>query len=332
VATRQTDPEAPSGSGTPYGESGFLSSASSWDLPVGSRIDPASVAGYYIDFRSKVRDPSWPPPWLAPPERQVHVETAQWGLGCFEAHLHTGDARWLEAAAGAAHYLASLLTERGELVHGVPMEHTYPLDPPWLSGMAQGEAASLMVRVHLAKGDRSLAEKARAALEPLRRPSTEGGAMAMLDGTPFPEEYPTQPPSFVLNGGIFAIWGYRDVGLGLGDAEADRWFEEAAAGLIANLHRWDAGYWSRYDLFPHPVANIASAAYHTLHIDQLEALSLLRPDPELTATIERWRGYQASRRCRARAFAAKAVFRLLVPRNRFLASRLPTSARSRRAS
>lgn len=332
MATRQSDPQAPSGSGTPYGESGFLSSASSWDMPVGSRIESDSVAGYYIDFRSKVRDPSWPPPWLAPPERQIQVETAQWGLGCFEAHLHTGEERWLEAAAGAAGYLASLLSERGELVHGTPLGHTYPLDPPWLSAMAQGEAASLMVRVYLATGDDALATKARSALEPMRRESSDGGAMANLGGLPFPEEYPTQPPSLVLNGGIFAIWGYRDVGLGLKDDRANGWFDEAASCLIGNLHRWDAGYWSRYDLFPHPVPNIASAGYHTLHIDQLEAFNLVRSDPELTATIERWRGYRDSRWCRSRAFAAKAAFRVLVPRNRFLASRLPTSARSRRAS
>ena len=322
--------EVPTGSGEPFGESGFLSSASDWDMPVGSRIDHGRPSGYYIDFRSKVREPSWPPPWLAPADRQIHCEVAQWGLGCYEEYLHGGDRRWVEAATGAARYLAGLLTDAGALVHGVAMAHTYPLDAGWVSAMAQGETASLLVRAHLESGDDLLAEAAVRALQPMRHTASEGGAMALLGGVPFPEEYPTDPPSFVLNGAIFAIWGYVDVALGLQQSEATAWFSEGVRGLVENLERWDTGYWSRYDLFPHVTPNVASAAYHTLHINQLTALRIIHPDPALDETIARWREYRSSRLHRGRAFAAKAGFRLLVPRNRFLARRLPTSARARR--
>ena len=44
--------------------------------------------------------------------------------------------------------------------------------------------------------------------------------------------------------------------------EARRLFEEGVTTLARNLHRWDTGQWSRYDLFPHPVPNVASPAYH----------------------------------------------------------------------
>ena len=94
--------------------------------------------------------------------------------------------------------------------------------------------------------------------------------MALLDGAPMPEEYPTDPPSFVLNGAIFALWGY-DVARCSGTSAPAR-FERGADALAANIHRWDTGCWSLYDLFPHPVMNVASPVYHALHTSQLEAM------------------------------------------------------------
>jgi hypothetical protein len=327
VATAQNQSQAPSRRHRSHGESGFLSRASDWDLPVGSRIDPSGVDGYYIDFRSKVTEPQWPPDWLPPLESQLHVNTAQWGLGCFERYLTSGDERALGAATDAARHLSSLMEADGGIPHTYSMRHTFQLPRGWRSAMAQGETASLLVRVSNATGAEELADAASKALQPMRRRTEEGGTMALLGGTPFPEEYPTRPPSFVLNGGIFALWGYRDVGLGLDASSARSWFEEGVSTLMDNLHRWDTGYWSLYDLRSKPIPNVASAAYHTLHIDQLDAMQLVQPDPTLAATVERWRRYRASRPKGMRAFAAKAAFRLLVPRNRYLARRLPTARR-----
>jgi hypothetical protein len=187
--------------------------------------------------------------------------------------------------------------------------------------MAQGEGASLLVRLHSATDEERYAEAALRALGPLAVPSAEGGTMAMLEGRPFPQEYPTSPPSFVLNGGIFAMWGWHDVALALGDTRASSAFEGAVDTLALNLHRWDSGWWSRYDLYPHPFANPASFAYHQLHIAQLEAMHRVAPRPELAETAARFARYESSRSNRARAFITKAAFRLLVPRRRRTASR-----------
>jgi hypothetical protein len=150
-----------------------------------------------------------------------------------------------------------------------------------------------------------------------------GGAAAPLGGTLFPEEYPTQPASFVLNGALFALWGLRDVGLALGDAGALTAFEEGVDALAGNIERWDTGRWSRYDLFPHRVTNVASRAYHELHVAQLEAMHELAPRPELLAAAERFAGYAGSPPARASAFARKALFRLADPRSERLARLLP---------
>ena len=188
--------------------------------------------------------------------------------------------------------------------------------------MAQGEGASLLTRLYLATRDERYAAAARRAVRAMSLPSDAGGVQATLDGRPWPEEYPTAPPSFVLNGGIFALWGYYDVGAGLQDADAARAFEQGADMLAANLHRWDTGYWSRYDLFPHPVLNVASSFYHALHTSQLEAMNVIAPRREFADTAKRFAGYAESRLSRNRAFARKVLFRLAVPRNEFMSKRM----------
>ena len=286
-------------------------------------MEPGTVAGYYIDFRFKAEQPSWPPDWLEPPDKQLHVATAQWALGAYERYLHGEGEGWLHAATEAADYLIGHQRDDGAWPHGMPMPHTYVLDPPWLSSMAQGEAASLLVRIHRETGEDRYAEAAERALQPFRRPVSEGGVLADLDGGPFFEEYPTDPPSYVLNGGIYSMWGSYDVGVALGSKQATDEWDRSVDALARNLHRWDTGFWSRYDLYPHPVPNIASSAYHALHTAQLQAMQLVSSRPEFAEMAERFSEYFDSRRNHRRAFVRKAAFRLAVPRNRVLARRMP---------
>jgi heparosan-N-sulfate-glucuronate 5-epimerase len=309
----------------PQGETSFLSSAASLDLPVGGQVTPGELRGYYIDFASKVTEPVWPPSWLPPREQQIHCETIQWALGCLERHLATEDERWLSAALEAAGYLSEIQSDSGGWEHLTPMPHTYHLAAPWLSALAQGEGASLFARLHLLTGDPAHADTARQALHSMELPVERGGVLAGLGDGTLPEEYPTSPPSFVLNGAIFALWGFYDVGIGLDDAQAAQAFDDGAETLAANIARWDLGYWSRYDLYPHPLVNVASPAYHQLHITQLKAITLIAPDSRFDRVRERFEGYQRSRISRWRAFAAKAAFRLRVPRNRLLGRRMVRS-------
>jgi heparosan-N-sulfate-glucuronate 5-epimerase len=311
----------------------FFSTAKSFPTELGRQITPGQVQSYYLDLRFKAEAPAWPPYWLAPRERQLFVATAQWALGCYDRYLMREGDEWLEAAFGAGRYLLEE-QERGgpsdgAWLHLTRMRHTYLLDAPWISAMAQGECASVLVRLHKESGDDQFAEAAIKALLPMRKLSRAGGVRAVLDGGPFFEEYPTVPPSFVLNGGIFALWGLQDVAVGLGDEWAAANWSAGVETLARNIHRYDTGFWSRYDLFPHPIPNIASSAYHALHTTQLRATDLLAPHQELGDAVLRFDDYARSRRNRVRAFALKASFRMLVPRNHRVAHRLPWSEAQR---
>jgi heparosan-N-sulfate-glucuronate 5-epimerase len=259
------------------------------------------------------------------------VALIQWALGAHERWLAGEGERWLAGARQAADLLveqqATSGGHDGAWVQTALYPHTFRLTPPWVSGMAQGEGASLLVRMHLETADDRYGEAARRALRPLRLASSEGGASASLDGGSLPEEYPTDPPSFVLNGAIFALWGVRDAGVGLSDADASARFRDGVDVLAENVHRWDTGAWSRYDLFPHPVTNVASTAYHALHVLQLEATNELAPRPALSEAAARFAAYAESRVKRTRAFMAKALFRVAVPRSRRVAAVLPWARR-----
>ena len=303
----------------------LLSTARSFRLPPGRHVEAECVSGYYLDFTGKTTEKdSWPPDWYEPAEH-VYVALAQWGLGCFERYLEGEGDRWLQATLDVSDYLLEIQETEGSLagawLHPFAMPHTYHLDPPWMSAMSQGECASLLVRSHGETGEERYAEAALAAMGPLRTPVSEGGVATRLGGGYFPEEYPTRPSSYVLNGAIFALWGCRDVGLALDDRPAMELFEEGCGSLAANLYRYDTGYWSRYDLFPHPVMNIASGAYHWLHVDQLAAMGRLASQPEWARTAKRFAAYGESRANSTRAFAMKVAFRIRVPRNRTLEDR-----------
>lgn len=296
---------------------GFFSSSRTFFLPVGRQIDPSAVRGYPIDMSVKAASAD-ASAVANPPPKGLHVVTTQYGLGCYERWLSGQGEQWLEAAVQVARRLVATQEADGSWTHRLDLSHTFPLRAPWRSAMAQGEAASLLIRSFQETGDESFAAAARAALLPMSKLRAEGGVCAQLDGELWLEEYPTDPPSYVLNGAIFALWGLRDVAVGLGDEAAERALASGVNTLAANLWRFDTGWWSLYSLYPHPVRNVASSFYHDLHINQLSAMQRLCPRTEFEGMCERWERYSRSSINRQRAFAAKAGFRILIPRRRRL--------------
>ncbi len=320
------------GGDRPPGSTGVLSSETAFAPPIGTLWQSESAPrGYYIDFSIKADNPAWPPTWLRGRSREIHVAAVQWGLGAFERFALGEGERWLQAASEAAAYLIAEQHHSGPQRGGwrqlVPMPHTYELEPPWLSSITQGEGASLLARLHAVTGEDRYADAAREALLPMSVPAASGGVLAELDGGPFLEEYPTDPPSFVLNGALFAIWGFRDVGELLTEPEATRSFERLSRSLGERLGRYDTGRWSRYDLYPHVMANLASPAYHLLHIRQLTVMEQLGAGDEYGRMATRFHDYRERRLNRARAVASKIAFRIGNPRSRRTALRAPWTGR-----
>ena len=264
-------------------------------------------AGYYNDLTVEVRahasDPEAAERRLeqltADPRRINWVTVAQLGLGAWQLG-------WEAIADGAASAVADSLGRQGALAYGFPMPHTYELEPPWSSAMAQGQAASLLVRT-------GRSHAALLAVQPLI--DEVSPLVAATDDGPVLQEYPTLPPAHVLNGWIFALWGLYDVGSAIGDgAAADAW-ETGLRTLARRLPLYEVpGRWSRYDLYPHPLAHVASPFYHRLHVEQLRALDRLARDEAFARYAHRWASAARSPVLLAAAVGRKAAFRALRPR------------------
>jgi heparosan-N-sulfate-glucuronate 5-epimerase len=246
------------------------------------------------------------------------VSVAQLGLGAWQ--LRELDSAWLEVMREAASWTLAAQDEGGRLQYLFPIGHTYALEPPWPSAMAQGQAVSLLLRASLAFAEPAFAEGAARAAASLTDP--DSSLVAVTESGPVLQEYPTDPPAHVLNGWIFALLGLHDLAAGDVELPGDdraRAAESFAAGCQALARRlplyrtWPN--WSRYDLFPHPLVHVASPFYHRLHIELLGAISQLSPSSSITETISVWEDGSRSDLATAAAVARKVAFRAVRPRS-----------------
>ena len=141
-------------------------------------------------------------------------------------------------------------------------------------------------------------------------PSSKGGVRAVFaDRYPWYEEYPTTPPTFVLNGFMFSLLGLYDTAVAAGEVlgqtsgvKARRLFDEGIVSLKAMASLFDTGSGSLYDLHHYQtgdVPNVARAEYHVTHLNLLAALSAILPDEEILKTIHtRWLSYHHGNRIR----------------------------------
>jgi hypothetical protein len=282
--------------------------------------DPES--GYYNDLRVELptRDPveahRFLQSFVADRKRANHVSIAQLALGAWQ--MRGEDEEWLRVFADAATWLAENLEDDGGLTYLFAMPHTFAISPPWYSAMAQGEAASVFVRAALTLGDERFADAAERAIQPL---VTEGSSIvAQTPEGPVLQEYPTQPPSHVLNGWMFALWGLYDVarlaerGGGTG-SEAHGAFLEGTTALVRRVDLYDAGLgWSRYDLYPHRLTHVASPFYHRLHVALLNATADLTGEDSLRRKAAAWNSSAERLPLRMAAVARKVAFRSVYPR------------------
>jgi len=273
----------------------------------------ADAASYHFDLRHKATAKGATPDdgaahlarLTADPARANPVDIVQVGLGA----MQLGEA-WLPVVDGVAAWIERTADDRGGIAYRFPMPHTYALAPPWYSGLAQGEAASFLVRAAEPLGRSGLHELAERVAAPLLSPDS-GLVVATADG-PVLEEYPTSPPSYVLNGWIIALFGLHDVG-------AVDAFDAGVESLASRLHRYDTAIgWSRYDLYPHRFTNVASPWYHRFHVELLRTLDTLAPRPAFGETADRWHTAAANPATAGFALSRKALFRLARPRWRQL--------------
>lgn len=174
----------------------------------------------------------------------------------------------------------------------------------WYSAMSQGHAISLLARAYYhSKGDTRYLKAAIDGMKPFRVAAQKGGVRTHFLGKyVWFEEYPTSPPSFVLNGFIYSLLGLYDlysIATHNISNEASVLFEQGMHSLKKMLTLYDTGSGSSYDLrhFTLRIApNLARWDYHATHVNQLLLLATIDKDPLIIQTAERWKSYMFGKR------------------------------------
>lgn len=112
-----------------------------------------------------------------------------------------------------------------------PTKEIETLEPGWISGLAQGAALGLMSELHTVTGDQQWFDRGEEILASFRVPFSEGGFTHRDHGFLWFEEYPSSPPTTVLNGHMEAIIGLDIWARHTGDQFTRDLFNEAVTDL-----------------------------------------------------------------------------------------------------
>ena len=274
---------------------------------------------YYIDYNSRLGEDfseykfddqgvpfsrlHYQPNWKYNP-----ITVCQYGLYHFNKYLRTASqkskilflnqANWLVKNASPGPNKSLIWSYLFDIEY-------YQIKAPWISGMAQGQALSVLLRAHQLTGEKKYLTTARLVWRIFNVESKMGGIISKFpDGSPVIEEYPlTSGISGVLNGFIFAVFGIYDFSLYSEEKAAQEKFTQFINSLKANLNRYDNGFWSYYDLFT-PL-RLTSKTYHRLHLEQLKALYNITGDEFFQDYYLRWHKYSTSNKCNLQWFLQK---------------------------
>jgi heparosan-N-sulfate-glucuronate 5-epimerase len=243
------------------------------------------------------------------------IAIAQWGLGNYNLFCRSQEARRKRKFLAASDWLCAHLEQNSNGVsvwnHHFDWEYRSRLRAPWYSALAQGQGISLLVRAYCDTGSAKYLKAAERAFASFCLPTHEGGVTFTDDlGNIWFEEYIVAPPTHILNGFIWALWGVYDFLLATRSAQSKDRFDKAVHTLKTNLHRYDLGFWSLYEHSGTTLPMIASRFYHSLHIAQLRIMHRLTQDPSFASFADKWESYGRSRSNRTRALCWKTAFKL----------------------
>jgi heparosan-N-sulfate-glucuronate 5-epimerase len=177
------------------------------------------------------------------------------------------------------------------------------------SAMAQGEAASLLIRAFLETNQNKYLYGAISAIQLMLRPIENGGTSRYIDNELYLEEFVEKETYCVLNGWVFAIFGIIDLLKVHYDKNIVTLLQRTLETLARSLNRYDRSFWSNYDLR----GNIASPFYHHLHISLLHVLNDLYPLKNFEIYEKKWYRYYSKKSYNWLAFFLKGIQKIKNP-------------------
>lgn len=249
-------------------------------------------------------------PFAGNPACYQPTTIAQYALARWNAYLRTGEVEHMQAFMSQANWFVEHEVRFEDSVSGWPLTQDIPAfyaSGPWLSGLTQGNALSVLVRAYQLTGNDDFLAVARRAIRTFERDIADGGvAVTIGEGGIFFEEVAVYPAAHILNGFLFGLFGLYDYISVIPDERIASLIERSLTTLHSLIDAFDLGYWSRYDLLKR---HHATHFYHDLHIVQIKALVRYSGCKHCAAKAAQWEQYQRSRSCRLKYFIASRIAR-----------------------
>jgi len=256
------------------------------------------LLGYYLDFSEQkytyakyTFDEKGIPLFIISAGSYYHpVLISQFALGAYEHYLKTNDTIAKEKFLACADWLKENLKQRENFYYWeYKFKDLHPghiVEVPWVSAMAQGTGVSVLVRAFSTTGEITYLETAKKAIIPIFHDLSVGGVSVVKgENYIFPQEYPTDPPSNVLNGAISAYLGVHDYYRVTNDLAVKIIEDKILKTFRDILEQYDTGYWSLYCQWP---GYLASAHYQLLHVQLLRILYSIGGDEEFRQFAEKF--------------------------------------------
>jgi len=166
----------------------------------------------------------------------------------------------------------------------------YNATDPFVSALAQGEGLSVLTRAYVLTGNETYLDVAEASMRSFGVEMDLGGVRYTdADGIWYEEIADVGARSGkVLNGFMNALFGLYEYWFETGSDQARSLFLEGAQTLSENIHRYDTGSWSYYDLLHH---GAASPSYHKQHINQLRMMHHITGDEIFSVYSDKFQSY-----------------------------------------
>ena len=244
------------------------------------------------------------------------IAIAQYGLGNYNLYLENKNSEHLKKFFTATDWLVKNLKPNQKDVfvwhHYFDFEYRDTLKSPWYSGLAQGLGLSVLLRAFKESSKQVYLDAHQRAWISMTKMIEDGGVIHIdKEGNYWIEEYIVSPPTHILNGFIWALWGVYDTWKLLDSSEAEDLFNKCCKTLELNLEKYDNGYWSLYEQSGTRMKMLASPFYHDLHIIQLKIMNLITKKSIFQQIAVKWGNYMHNPINRYRAIAYKSLFKLL---------------------
>ncbi len=291
---------------------------------INTDADTQGIGQYYMTFAKKA---CYPGPFdsMGVPMLNYHgkvgkqynpIAIAHFALANYNLAKKTNDKLYYDRFYKNAQWLLDNLAinSKGCYVwyHHFDFEYFRPLLAPWFSGLAQGQGLSVLVRTYVETKDNRYIHAADEVFRSLDIVIDDGGVLFKDDQKRlWIEEYIVTPPTHILNGFIWALWGIYDYYLLTRSNKALLLYESCVETLSENLYRFDAGFWSYYELTPQRIKSLASPYYHSLHIVQLRIMHKLTKKKIFSEYADKWEKYSQFFIFKALAILYKICFKFI---------------------